>query len=133
MNKQACDAKARSEGRCRLCLRSWAVRRPTRHRIVPGRLNGRYEPRNVVPLCRPCHNQVDHWDATIRGPARRMLRAAMWPIEIHHAIARLGRREFDQRYPRPARELVLARRLGSGAAEAEDRLRFAAADGRPAG
>lgn len=114
MSKQACDAKVRSEGRCRLCLRSWTVRRPTRHRIVMGRDGGRYEPVNVVGLCRPCHSEVDHWDLSRRASARRMLRASMWPVEVSHAIRRLGRGGFDRAYPRPARELIVARRLGAG-------------------
>lgn len=79
-----------------------------------GRDGGRYEPVNVVGLCRPCHSEVDHWDLSRRASARRMLRASMWPVEVSHAIRRLGRGGFDRAYPRPARELIVARRLGAG-------------------
>ena len=112
MSKAAVDAKLRAEGRCRLCRRSSRVRPLTRHRIVPGRLGGRYVPINCVGLCRPCHDLVDNRELAERRWARRMLRASLWPEE--HAQARIQYairgRSFDRAYPRPTRELVIERR-----------------------
>lgn len=109
MSKAAVDLKFKAEGRCRLCLRPRAVRALTRHRVIPGRIRGPYTPANCVPLCRPCHEMVDHWDPSIREPARRMLRACLWPSEIGYALGRSAY-WFNRWYPRPTRELVLERR-----------------------
>lgn len=109
MSKAAVDLKFKAEGRCRLCLRPRSVRPLTRHRIIPAPLRGPYTPNNCVPLCRPCHELVDHWDSSIRDPARRMLRAVLWPAEIGYALARSSY-WFDRWYPRPPRELVLDQR-----------------------
>lgn len=114
MSKSAVDGKHRSEGRCRLCRRPSSVRPLTRHRLIPGAFGGRYEPANCVPLCRPCHDDVDNRDYADRRRARRMLRAVLWPEEIAHArrapMSRNGRFAFDLAYPRPPRELVDERR-----------------------
>lgn len=107
MSKAECDGKLKAEGRCRLCLRLSSVRRLTRHRLIPGSSGGRYVPVNVVPLCRPCHDLVDHRDRELRRTARKMLRASLWPVEI---AAASGWYWFDRAYERPSRELVLARR-----------------------
>lgn len=131
MSKAQVDTKLRSEGRCRLCERTRDVRPLTRHRVVPGAFGGRYIAVNCVPLCRPCHDLVDHKDHRVRHPARRMLRASLWPVEIAHAkeysgvvrvsrdvvLAELARRwYFDDAYPVPPRELVLQRRRPSNVA-----------------
>lgn len=119
MGKGAVTAKLKAEGACRLCRRDARVRPLTRHRIVPGRYRGRYTPPNCVPLCRPCHELVDGWNR-LEGPmvtaerrsARRMLRAALWPVEVAYAIANwpVGQPgellTFDDLYPIPTRELV---------------------------
>lgn len=124
MSKAAVDGKFKSESACRLCHRPFYVRRLTRHRIVPGAYGGTYIPINCVPLCRPCHDLVDHKDITTRRLARRMLRASLWPVEIAHALRRDGsarlvrdpplfprrRWYFNEAYPKPTRELVVERR-----------------------
>lgn len=123
-NRQALDLKFRAEGRCRLCQRLGSVRQLTRHRIVPGAFGGAYVPANVVPLCRPCHDEVDNRNLRDRLRARRMLRAVLWPVEIAHATRRTWhaaahaavparRWNFDAAYPRPPRELVEERRAAS--------------------
>lgn len=120
MSKAAVDLKFRAEGRCRLCQRPSYVRKLTRHRVVPGRFHGTYTPNNCVPLCRPCHELVDHWDPSLRLPARRMLRALLWPVEHAYATSHLrfrfvqGVSAFDTMYPRPAREFVAATRAQVG-------------------
>lgn len=111
------DTKVVAEGRCRLCERLWDVRPPTRHRIVPGRHGGRYVARNIVPLCRPCHDLIEA-DAS----ARRMLRARLWPGEVSYGlrhwptVTAAGRpiNGFDWFYPPPPRELVIAARSYQG-------------------
>lgn len=96
--------KFKAEGQCRLCERKASVRPLTRHRIVPGAVGGPYRADNVVPLCRPCHDLVDHRDEDVRVPARRMLRVVLWPVEVAYA-RRWLRGRFDTMYPpapRPA-------------------------------
>lgn len=110
MSKAQIDAKFTAEGRCRLCLRPSRVRQLTRHRLVPGSMRGTYVVNNCVPLCRPCHDLVDHRDREIRDSARRMLRALLWPVEIGHILSRLSEKTFDARYPRPTREVVMSAR-----------------------
>lgn len=112
MSKAAVDLKFRTEGACRLCRRSASVRPLTRHRLLPGSRGGAYVPVNCVPLCRACHDDVDHRDRRTRLPARRMLRASLWPMEIACAKTAFAIRgtSFDLFYPTPTRELVLARR-----------------------
>lgn len=90
-------AKLAAEGACRLCERSSELRPLTRHRLFPGRKGGRYVYKNVVPLCRPCHDAVER-DVN----ARRMLRPKLWPSEIGYVIANMGHEWLDEVYPRPA-------------------------------
>ena len=112
MNKSRVDEKFRAEGACRLCRRASSVRPLTRHRVFPGRFGGRYIPINCVPLCRPCHDDVDHKHYVTRMRARKMLRASLWPSEIAAAQTQfvlIGFR-FNDFYPPPPRDLVLERR-----------------------
>lgn len=82
-----------------MCQRPYSVRPMTRHRLNPGRDGGRYVARNVVPLCRPCHDLVEE----DRG-ARGMLRRALWPAEVAYLIGVRGRAWLDAAYPvEPAR------------------------------
>lgn len=101
------DKKA--EGRCRLCERSRELRPLTEHHIVPvswfvgsRRQSGLRLLRNVaankVPLCRGCHDLVEH-DIT----ARRQLRRVLAPDETTFAIQTAGAPWLDERYPARAR------------------------------
>lgn len=109
--------KAAEEGRCRMCLRPWSIRRPTRHHIVPqwwwneqrsrciqhgpfynpGRyaLLGRARDcdANIVPLCEPCHRMVE-----LDASARRTLRKLLGSSEVGFAIKVRGQRWFDDTY-----------------------------------
>jgi hypothetical protein len=83
---------ASAAGLCRMCeLRG---RKLTRHRVVPGREGGPYEARNVVPLCRACHDLVED-DRNYRS----LLRELLWPEELSYAVSRMGRMWFDEVYP----------------------------------
>lgn len=93
--------KFKAEGQCRLCerpARGNGGRALTRHRLVPGRHGGRYVTVNCIPLCRPCHDEVEEQDPV----ARRMLRPKLWPVEIAYVIKTLGEQWFELMYPRPA-------------------------------
>jgi hypothetical protein len=111
--------KLRQEARCRMCLRprgpdtpkEWAQvggqvggRTLTRHHIVPERWFKHQVPPtralrgvdpNVVPLCRGCHDEVEH-----DREGRRMLRRVLGTEEIAFAIQIAGEAWFDQRYPK---------------------------------
>lgn len=100
-------AKLVAENACRLCERPAGVRKLTKHRLVPGRLGGAYEYRNVVPLCNSCHVAVEN-DVGVR----RMLRPKLWPIEVAHAISRCGKPWLDRTYPVPAAHVENAGDLG---------------------
>lgn len=93
--------KMKVEGQCRLCGRldrGKGARELSRHRLVPGRHGGEYIVANVIPLCRRCHDDVEAQDPV----ARRMLRPKLWPMEVAHALKRLGEQWFDLMYPKPA-------------------------------
>jgi len=103
--------KVRAEGKCRFCGRPWSVRRATRHHVVPqswfkkegvafrASMN---DGRNVIGLCRPCHDRVDlPGDAEERLKARRELRVTMTQAEVAFAIAARGKRWLDRNYPPP--------------------------------
>jgi hypothetical protein len=90
-------AKMLAERRCRLCERPAEQRKITKHRLVPGRLGGRYIAANVVPLCWPCHESVERDVET-----RRMLRPKLWPEEVAHVIGWLRQPWLDRMYPMPA-------------------------------
>jgi hypothetical protein len=109
--------KVREEGRCRLCLRPWRIRPPSRHHLVPkswfadrlGISTIRDCDANVVPLCRPCHDWIEQ---DVSG--RRMLRKVLGAAEVRLALLLRGRDWFDGRYPpsasSSAAELVQASR-----------------------
>lgn len=95
--------KLAAEQHCRACLRHRSIRTLTRHHLVPqswwlarGAVFSRYRniSANIIPLCRPCHDEVER-DAE----ARRMLRRVLSQQEIALAIALRGD-WFDRRYPR---------------------------------
>ena len=93
--------KFKAEGQCRQCERperGVGGRQLTRHRLVPGRLGGRYVMQNVVPVCRSCHDELEEQDPL----ARRMLRPKLWPLEIAHVIEEVGYEWFNAMYPKPA-------------------------------
>lgn len=97
------DKKA--EGHCRMCKRDRATRPLTEHHIVPvswfAGTRRRFALRllrnvaaNKVPLCRGCHDLVEH-DVT----ARRQLRRVLAPDETTFVIQTAGRAWLDDRYP----------------------------------
>lgn len=99
--------KCRLEGRCRMCGRSAKVRQLTQHHVVPLEwwrdIALEYRSRrnvnaNIVPLCRPCHDEVDHWSER-RLPARSMLRRTMSQQEVAFAIACAGLPWVEENYP----------------------------------
>lgn len=93
--------KLKAEGRCRLCERpnkGEGGRQLTKHRLVPGRFGGRYEYANTVPLCNPCHIDVEAEDPV----ARRMLRPKLWSIEVAHVMEHMGSVWLEAMYPRPS-------------------------------
>lgn len=112
--------KLTEEGRCRMCQRPSHVRRLTRHHLVdqhwcnrcvflrvrPDTVEPmpRYRVRdcdmNIVPLCGPCHAEVEADVA-----ARRMLRKLLAPQEVAFTIKLRGEQWFEQRYPRARRRL----------------------------
>lgn len=93
---------------CRMCGRAKSVRPLTRHHLVPQRWF-RGEPEhiqllrsataNLIPLCRPCHDEVDNRDRHDRMDARRMLRRSLTQAEVAFAIQVWGRADFDREYP----------------------------------
>ena len=99
----------RIEGQCRMCLRPEIVRALTRHHLVPLRWfletrdrRQRYAPiRNVapnqVPLCRPCHDQVEK---TEQG--KRELRRVLAPDEVTYIVQLTGYRWLAKHYPKNA-------------------------------
>lgn len=50
---------------------------------------------NIIPLCRPCHDEVEH-----DVEARRMLRRVLMQDEVALAIAMRGLAWLDRIYPR---------------------------------
>lgn len=96
--------KCREEGACRMCRRPMQVRLLTRHHVVPlswFRTRPRFAPlrnadANIVPLCEPCHKQVER-----RNPphARVELRRLLGPHEVAFVLQTAGREWLDWRYP----------------------------------
>lgn len=106
--------KCVEEGRCRMCKRPSSVRPLTRHHIVPqvwfkrrsfvlvrdgvGRAIARALIRdvdaNVVPLCAPCHAEVEE-----DMGSRRMLRRLLAASEVAYAIKLRGQEWFERYYP----------------------------------
>lgn len=93
--------KVKAEGRCRLCERpskGEGGRQLTKHRLVPGRFGGRYEYANTVPLCNPCHIDVEDPSPV----SRRMLRTKLWSVEVAHIMEHMGPEWLDAMYPKGA-------------------------------
>lgn len=99
--------KVRAEGHCRMCLRPHAVRALTRHHLIPQVwfLNHTDDKRwatwrnvapNIIPLCRPCHDDVERYDNLT---PRRMLRRALTQEEIAFALA-VRPKWFNRWYPK---------------------------------
>ena len=103
------NAKVAAEGRCRLCQRSFKIRQPTRHHLIPQSWWIR-QPlplrafRNawagIVPLCRKCHDSVDSKDPVEQWEWRRMLRRSLTQQEIAFVICVMSKRWLDLEYPR---------------------------------
>ena len=104
--------KCSREKRCRMCQRtvgeipeSEAIRQITRHHLVPLRWfntprggnfrSVRNANANIVPLCWPCHKQIEDRDMI----ARRMLRALLTQKEIAFAARTIGIEWLDKEYP----------------------------------
>jgi hypothetical protein len=96
--------KLSAEKHCRACLRPDSVRPLTRHHLVPqawwlrrGLTFARYRnvAANIIPLCRPCHDEVES-----DQEARRMLRRVLTQQEVALAVALLGIGWLDRIYPR---------------------------------
>ena len=104
--------------RCRMCDRPADVRPLTRHHIVPqwwfrdqaarARSRGLEPPHwptkanvyaNIVRLCRPCHDLIDHGPRHERLRYRRMLRALLHPEELAFARRTRGQAWLDEEYP----------------------------------
>jgi hypothetical protein len=95
------------------------ARRATRHHIVPLSLkrNKRHainNPRNIVPLCRPCHDLIDQ-PGPMQRLARSMLRGLMRNSEVEFVGAWMGSGWLQLHYPRPTAridELTARLRIG---------------------
>lgn len=116
--------KVRQEGRCRMCLRPrgpdtavvWiketqqgieyktGSRTLTRHHLIPQEWFRRQlaptrairsVDANIVPLCRPCHDEVE---LDIEG--RRMLRRVLGAEEVAFIVQLASENWFEARYPK---------------------------------
>lgn len=97
--------KVCAEGCCRMCLRPWSIRPPTRHHLVsqswfrshrvehPIRMK-KNVPQNVVGLCWPCHNLMHH-----EKEARRYLRRSLVQSEIAFIVEMRGEKWLNKHYP----------------------------------
>lgn len=98
-------AKLHAEGRCRMCQRENRVRQLTRHHLVPVRWFMSVEGRryrevrnanaNIIPLCRWCHDLIEHGDKI----ARRMLRRLLTQQEVAFAVRIRGIEWLNREYP----------------------------------
>lgn len=102
--------KCREEGCCRMCRRSSMIRPLTRHHVVPlswFRNRERFAPlrhvdANIVPLCAPCHRDIER-----RTPhARTELRRLLSNVEIAFVIQVAGQQWLDDRYPSNGRSSI---------------------------
>lgn len=101
--------KIMSEGHCRMCLRPDHVRNLTKHHLVPVSWLLR-QPlplrmirnahANIIPVCRPCHDLIDHKEEGERMAARRELRRCLSQQEITFAIQIKSLEWLDEMYPR---------------------------------
>jgi hypothetical protein len=72
---------------------SWFLRQPELLRAI------RNAHANIIPLCRPHHDLVEHRQPVVRLEARRWLRATLTQEEIAFAIQTRGRDWFVSEYP----------------------------------
>lgn len=95
---------------CRMCERPSTVRSLTDHHLVPKhwfadeRARCRTPPPassrgNIVRLCRPCHDLVDHGQWRWRRVYRRMLRLRLHAYEVAFCTRTRGSEWFDAAYP----------------------------------
>jgi 5-methylcytosine-specific restriction endonuclease McrA len=100
--------KMSAEGRCRKCGDAAHERPLTRHHLVPeswflgqpiALRQIRNAHANIVPLCRPCHDQVDSKHPLVRERARRFLRGTFSQQEIAFIISVIGRSWLEENYP----------------------------------
>jgi hypothetical protein len=86
-----------------MCQRAWDVRPPTRHHLVPyserRRVTKINDPRNIIPLCRPCHDLIDNRNP-LQRIARAMLRSLLRVEEASFAAGWMGSGWLLSRYPR---------------------------------
>ena len=115
--------KREREGRCRLCGRGKHIRSLTRHHLIPKRRRGRFlgpmnHDHNIVPLCRPCHDEVE---LAIERKIDRIvlvyLRRSLTADEVAFIIDYMGIAFLNRMYPsrpeRPRQEIVdFAKRHG---------------------
>lgn len=100
--------KMQAEGHCRMCGRPPSIRPLTKHHIIPASWFLR-QPlplrvirnahANVCPLCRVCHDMVDHRETAERMDSRRLLRRCFSQQEIAFVIAIRGKAWLDHHYP----------------------------------
>lgn len=96
--------KCREEGACRMCRRPASVRPLTRHHVVglawfrdrPRFVPLRHVDANIVPLCEPCHKQIERREP---AHARVELRRLLCPAEVAFVLQTAGRAWLDWRYP----------------------------------
>lgn len=95
--------------KCFLCEK---LRKPTKHRLIPGRRGGTYDPMNVVILCPSCHNDVDWITGVSANQARkfpvkheramelrRVIRARLSVDRLHYLRRQMGQGWLDKFYP----------------------------------
>lgn len=95
---------------CRMCGRDRRVRPLTRHHLVPlawfdvldardTRRALRNATANLIPLCRPCHDLVDHRRRDVCEESRVMLRRSLGQSEIAFAVSVAGYPWLERNYP----------------------------------
>lgn len=119
--------KVHEEGRCRMCQRPSSVRPLTRHHLIPLRYFRahpklsplRHADANIVPLCTPCHCDVELTASHSRVELRQLLGSA----EIAFAIQVAGRDWLDRRYPQRSPAKPPARRPAPPTTPVDEALR----------
>jgi hypothetical protein len=121
--------KLKAEAKCRLCDVAGGPRPNapfpyegddrqhiilTKHHLVPkrnfhpGDNSFRDDPRNTVPLCRRCHNEVEHSHAVRSGVVRARLRAKLRDEEVAFVAQLMGAPWFDREYPESEESVLRA-------------------------